>query len=117
VKSAEATKPVVTENSLDRPLAPAETLELARADFPAEGPVRVALWLPEPSTDAEPRPVRIFSQNDQRGLQTQGILDASRTRVSVELDPEWLQPAIYFVEVQTTERLPLAVRRYAIVVR
>src|SRR5262245_14481014 len=85
VQATAEPKPLVTPNSLDRPLEPGETLELARVDFPAEGPVRVVLWLPEPSTDAEPRPVRMFSLTDQRGLQTQGVLDASRTRATFEL--------------------------------
>src|SRR5262245_28132123 len=59
----------VTATSVDRPLPPSGTLELARADFSWDGPVRVSLGLVEPSADAEPRPVRMFSQTDLRGIE------------------------------------------------
>jgi hypothetical protein len=106
-----------TVTSPDRPLPPAGTLELTRGKFPADGPVRVSLGLREASADAEPRPVRMFSETDQHGLQTNGTLDETRTVVTIELDPTWLLPGTYFVEVVTTDRNPFPVQRYAIVVR
>jgi hypothetical protein len=36
---------------------------------------------------------------------------------TLELDPSWLLPGSYFVELQTTERSAFPVRRYAIEVR
>jgi hypothetical protein len=107
----------VTETSSEHPLLPAGTLELARAKFPSDRPVRIWLGLAEPSTDSQPRPVRMFSYTDQRGAQLQGQLDATRTAAAIELDPAWLVPGTYFVEIQTTERGPFPIRRYKLVVR
>ena len=98
-------------------VAPSQTLELERASFPASGPVRVNLELPEISADAEPRPVRMVSQPDHRILELPGALDSGRTAATIEVDPAYLQPGTYLVEMQTTERSHFPFRRYVIVVR
>ena len=114
---APAPPPIATPRAPATPLAPGGTLELSRADFPASGPVVVKLALAEPSTEGAPRRVRIFSIDDRHGIETQASLDPSLAVASLELDPSFLQPGNYFVEVQTTERSHAPVRRYAIVVR
>ena len=103
--------------SLEKPLAPFATLELSRADFPASGTVTVKVDLGAPSADDKPRTVRMFSQTDQHGILTDARLDETRTVGTIQLDPNFLQPGEYFVEVTTTERSAFPVRRYAIVVR
>jgi hypothetical protein len=103
--------------SLEKPLAPFATLNLSRADFPASGTVTVKVDLGAPSADDKPRTVRMFSQTDQRGILTDARLDETRTVGTIQLDPNFLQPGEYFVEVTTTERSAFPVRRYAIVVR
>ena len=100
-----------------KPLAPFATLELSRANFPASGHVIVTLDLGAPSADDSPRPVRMFSVTDQRGILTDVSLDATRTVGTLRLDPSFLLPGEYFVEVQTTEQSAFPLRRYAIVVR
>ena len=100
-----------------KPLAPFATLALSRADFPASGSVVVKIDLGAPSGDDKPRLVRMFSETDQRGILTEARLDETRTIGTIELDPNFLQPGEYFVEVTTTERSAFPVRRYAIVVR
>jgi hypothetical protein len=99
------------------PIEPGKTLRLERAAFPASGPVRVSLGLPEMSADDEPRPVRLISQPDHRILQIRGSLESGRTAATIEVDPGYLQPGAYLVEMETTERSPLALRRYWIMVR
>ncbi len=106
-----------TATSPDRPLAPSRTLELSRADFPSDGPVRVTLGLAEPSANAEPRPVRLVSQPDHRILQLAGALEADRRAATIEVDPGYLQPGTYLVEMKTTERGVFPLRRYFIIVR
>jgi hypothetical protein len=98
-------------------VAPSGKLELERAAFPTSGPVRVSLELPEMSADAEPRPVRLVSQPDHRILELPGALDSGRTAATIEVDPNYLQPGTYLVEMQTTERSHFPLRRYVIVVR
>ena len=100
-----------------KPLAPFATLALSRADFPASGSVVVKIDLGAPSADDKPRLVRMFSETDQRGILTEARLDETRTIGTIELDPNFLQPGEYFVEVTTTERSAFPLRRYAIVVR
>ena len=115
--SAPADRPApVTETSAEHPLAPTGTLELARANF-RDAPVRIWLGLAEPSADAEPRLVRMFSYADQRGTELQGKLDATRKAAAIEIDPAWLTPGTYLVEITTTERGPFPIRRYKLVVR
>jgi hypothetical protein len=92
------------------------TLVLQRAAFPASGPVRVTLDLPEVSADAEPRPVRVISQ-DERILEIRGALGSDRTAATIEVDPGYFQPGTYLVEVKTTERGAMPLRRYFIIVR
>jgi hypothetical protein len=79
--------------------------------------VRVSLGLAEPSADDEPRPVRLISQPDHRILEVSGALESGRTAATIEVDPGYLEPGTYLVEVQTTERSHLPLRRYFIVVR
>lgn len=98
-------------------VAPSGTLVLERAAFPTSGPVRVSLELPEMSADAEPRPVRLVSQPDHRILELPGALESGRTAAAIEVDPGYLQPGTYLVEVQTTERSHFPLRRYFIIVR
>jgi hypothetical protein len=68
------------------------------------------------SADAEPRPVRLMSQ-DQRALEIPGALDSDRTAATIELDPGYLQPGTYLVEIETTEQSHFPLRRYFIIVR
>lgn len=98
-------------------VAPSGKLELERSAFPTSGPVRVSLELPEMSTDAEPRPVRLISQPDHRILELPGALESDRRAATIEVDPGYLQPGTYLVEIQTTERGAFPLRRYFIVVR
>jgi hypothetical protein len=92
------------------------TLVLQRSSFPASGPVRVTFDLPEVSADSDPRPVRVISQ-DERTLEIRGALGPNRAAATIEVDPGYFQPGTYLVEVKTTERGAMPLRRYFIIVR
>jgi hypothetical protein len=77
------------------------TLELDRASFPSSGPVRVALELPVAPADAEPRPVQVFSEGDNRVFDTQGRLDSERSAATIDLDPSFLRPGTISCRVKT----------------
>jgi len=97
-------------------IAPSGTLELDHATLPSSGPVRVSLELPHASSDAEPPPVQVFSE-DSRVFETQGRLDDTRSAATIDLEASWLRPGSYVVQMKTAEPSVMALRRYLIVVR
>jgi hypothetical protein len=107
----------VTSTAPGSPLAPFGTLELARAELTPGAPVRVHLALAEPSADANPLPAALLSMSDKRVLTTEAQLDEQRLVATIEIDAAWLRPDQYLVQLQTTERSPLPLRRYVLVVR
>jgi hypothetical protein len=109
--------PTVRATSLEQPLPPSATLELPRAALPERGPVRVHLALGTRSGDGAPRPVHVLAAADRRTLELAGRLDASRSVATIEIDPNWLLPGAYLVQVETTEQSHFPLRRYRIVVR
>jgi RNA 3'-terminal phosphate cyclase len=44
-------------------------------------------------------------------------VEGSGTGLRVEIDPEWLRPGRYMIQVSTAEQTPLALRRYVLEVR
>jgi hypothetical protein len=104
-------------HSVSEPLAPFATLALSRSDLPNDGTVSLSLGLPEPSEDAEPRPVTLLSIRDQRVYTTEGHLDEPRTTATIEVPVDFLQPGTYMVQVKTTERTPFPLRRYVVEVQ
>jgi hypothetical protein len=115
--SARVHASTATITSPSEPLAPFATLALSRERFPAEGPVSLSLQLPEPSADAEPRPVTLLSIQDQRVYTTQGRLDDGRTTATIEVPADFLRPGTYLVQLKTTERTHFPLRRYVVEVR
>ena len=107
---------VRTATSPDAPLPPSGRLELSRDALPAAGPLVVHLALGEPSRDDAPSPVRIIGQPGPRVLALEGRLSSDRRVTAIELDPAFLVPGSYLVDVRTTERSHFPVRRYVIVV-
>ena len=81
---------------------------------PERGELLVGVF---PSADDEPRPVRLIGP-DGRVLETVGALDTDdRRSARVEIDPAFLRPGRYVVEMKTTERSHFPLRRYALEVR
>ncbi|MDJ0852088.1 MAG: hypothetical protein QNK04_27275 [Myxococcota bacterium] len=101
----------------DHAIASGETLQIETAELPADRPLLLQLVLGEPSRDLEARPVRVIAP-DGRLLHTRGPVD-ERDRLSamIEIEPEWLKPGRYIVEVKTTEKTHFPLRRYALEVR
>jgi hypothetical protein len=99
------------------PISPFGQLELDRRELPRSGPVPIALALAEPSANADPLPAHVFSTSDDRMIETKARLDEARSVATVEIDSGWLQPGTYLVQLKTTERSVLPLRRYMVVVR
>jgi len=79
-------------------------------------PLTVELVLGEPSRTDEPLAVRFLVEKGTPHLGS-GLLSSDRTSARFEIDPAWLEPGRYVVEVKTTEASHFPVRRYAIEVR
>jgi hypothetical protein len=98
----------------DHAIESGTTLGLAVEQLPSGRPLVLALELGVPSADLEPRPVRVIAP-DGRLLHAGGPVDPdSRRSASLSIDPAWLTPGRYIVEVRTTERTHIPLRRYAI---
>lgn len=109
--------PVVpAERADEQAIASGQTLALDAASLQPGRPVRLRLDLEVPSRTDDPRPVRVLA-TDGRIFEVQARLGAERKEVSFELDPAFLKPGRYVVEVKTSELSHLPLRRYVIEVR
>ena len=114
---ARAPEPTQRPSAFDHVIESGETLALDAASLPVGRPLVLKLALAEPSRSADPRPVRVIAP-DGRLLHLSGALVADdRRSAEVEIDPDWLAPGRYVVEVKTTEKTHFPLRRYALEVR
>jgi hypothetical protein len=114
---ARAPEPAPEASAFDHVIESGETLALDSASLPSGRPLVLKLALGEPSRSADPRPVRVIAP-DGRLLHLSGALVADdRRSAEVEIDPDWLAPGRYVVEVKTTEKSHFPLRRYALEVR
>jgi len=94
-----------------------ESIEIPAEALPKDRSLRVSILLPVASTSDAPRPVRILAPG-RDPLDTVGQhVDGDRSNATVEIEPGWLRPGRYIVEVRTTEMSHLPIRRYVLLVR
>jgi hypothetical protein len=105
-------------SSDDLRISSGETIAIESSTIDPSRPVVLHLVLGEPSRTDEPRPVRILDAEDgKRNVEGRAILGAGRSEARFEIDPSFLHPGRYIVEVKTTEPSPLPLRRYVLEVR
>ena len=74
----------------------------------------LGLGLPEEAQGEEPLSVRVVSV-DGRRLETTAVPAAgSESGLRLEIDPEWLAPGRYMIEVRTAEKTHFPIRRYVL---
>lgn len=114
-----APEPRLVDPSLGRPsLASGEVIAIAAADLPGQGALTVELEVPPPSEGVEGLAARVVAPDSTTFESTAPLASPGRDRVRLEVPADWLRrPGKYIVEVKTTERTPLPLRRYAIVIR
>ena len=93
-----------------------ETIEIDSKSLEPGRPVVVRLDLAVASTTDDPRPVRLLGPGGFVRL-GEGALGAGRTSARYEIDPTWLTPGRYVIEVRTTEPSHFPLRRYALEVK
>jgi hypothetical protein len=97
-------------------VASGEAVELDSRTLAPGKPVVLRLLLAEPSRTAEPLAGRLIG-TDGRTLDLAGALGADRLDARVEVDPGFLRPGRYMLEVATTEQSHFPRRRYVIIVK
>lgn len=109
--------PAAPSDAGGRSVASGETLLIEAASLDVGEPLVVYLLLPEPPDGADPHAVRVLAP-DGRQLETRApVLGGDRRGVALELDPAWLRPGRYLVELETTEKTHFPLRRYVVEVR
>ena len=74
----------------------------------------LGLSMPDVSRGSSPREVKIVGVDGRLlDLQAQPIEGAGKG-VRIDVDPEWLQPGRYMIQVETADPGPLALRRYVL---
>jgi hypothetical protein len=94
-----------------------EDREIAAADLPSGQPFLLSLTVPAVSDGVGELPVRLIAE-DGRVLELMGaVAPDEREQASVPIEANWLnRPGRYIIEVKTTEKSHMPLRRYAIVV-
>ncbi len=85
------------------------------ADSLREGEVlAIGLGLADEARGEEPVTVRIVSVDGRRRETTATPARGSGSGLRLEIDPEWLTPGRYMIEVSTAEKTHFPVRRYVL---
>ncbi len=89
-------------------------LRLVHSELPKQGPLHLVLALPDEARGGGPRIARIVSTDGRRIDTTASALAGTGTGVAIEIDPAFLTPGLYMIEIKTAETKPLPLRRYVI---
>jgi hypothetical protein len=77
----------------------------------------LGLDMPDEARGDEDRPVKVVDVEGRLFETTAAIPHGSGTGLRLEIDPDWLRPGTYMIEVATAEKSPLSLRRYVLEVR
>ncbi len=77
----------------------------------------LGLGLSDEARGSEPLPVRVVSLDGRRIETSAAPAAGSGSGLRLELEPAWLAPGRYMIEVTTAEKIPLHLRRYVLEVR
>ena len=92
-------------------------IAISSATFEPGVPVALDLDLPDEVRGADARPVRIAAVDGRQLRTTASLLAEPGSGVRLELEPDWLVPGRYLIEVTTAEKVHFPMRRYVLEVR
>lgn len=104
-------------STADHRIAENGRLTLDASALPSDRALSLALEMPDEARGAEPRPVRVVSVDGREIETTAHPSPGSGSGVEVDIDPVWLSPGRYLIEVKTAERTPLPLRRFVLEVQ
>jgi hypothetical protein len=123
--TASDTAPDATSSSATDPVPQAGATRIAEhgrlsmdvASVPTDGPLGLVLGLPDEARGDGPHIARVVSTDGRRLDTTATPLAGAGSGVQLDIDPGFLTPGLYMIEVQTIEKTPLHLRRYVLEVR
>lgn len=77
----------------------------------------LGLEMPDDARGRGVRPVKVVDVEGRVLETTAAAADGPGTGLRLEIDPDWLRPGRYMIQVETAEKQPLALRRYVLEVR
>jgi hypothetical protein len=92
-------------------------LTLEHAALPTEGPLTLDLDLLDEFRGSSERAVRIISTDGRRMDSSASPLPGAGSGVRMEIDPSFLSPGRYMIEIDTVGKHPLQIRRYVLELR
>jgi len=109
---APAAAPAETANGLR--IASGERLRLDANALPDTGPLSLVLELGDETRASGEHTARVVSPDGRRVDLTATALPGSGSGLRLEIDPAFLTPGLYMIEVDTAEAHPLPIRRYVL---
>jgi hypothetical protein len=89
-------------------------LRVTREDLREGDILAIGLVMPDYARGTDPLPLKVVDPSG-RVLEGRGLpIDGAGTGLRLEIDPEWLVPGRYMIQVETAEKAPLALRRYVL---
>jgi hypothetical protein len=112
----EATPPSVHTGAGETPtrLAMGTLLSLDSDALPFDEDLALALELPDEARGEGPRDVRVLAPDGRELKTTATPLPGAGSGVQLAIDPGWLRPGRYLIEVQTAEQTHFPLRRYVL---
>jgi hypothetical protein len=90
-------------------------LTVSRADLLEGDVLALGLDMPDVARGEGVREVKLVDADRARVLEIEGqAIDGVGTGLRIEIDPTWLEPGRYLIQVATADPTPLAVRRYVL---
>ena len=89
-------------------------LVLDTDSLPTEGPLILALDLPDEARGNGERPIRIASVDGRKIETTTNPVAGAGTGVRLEIDSAFLSRGLYMIEIETVDNHPLRIRRYVL---
>jgi hypothetical protein len=74
----------------------------------------IGLGMPDEARGEGPRPVRVVDIAGRAIDAEAWPIDGAGTGLRLEIDPDWLRPGRYMIQVQTAEQRHMALRRYVV---
>ncbi len=101
----------------DYTLRSGELAKIEVAALSGDRPLTLDLALVEPSRTAEPLAAQLRDMNGRVLDLPAAVAVDGRMSARIEIEPDWLSPGSYLVELRTTERSHFPIRRYPLEVR